>query len=147
MHTSKRSSLPSTSPVRHNQTQSSHIHIYECSEFGTPAAFLPNFESKIHTWCACTGVHVQGVHVQGVHFTAAPRTAALSHTKLTSAETALNICVVQNGGRRNALYRKRYGMLTLDITVRLFSREQNSKSVKFSRFEGMWLCAQNCTEL
>ena len=70
--------------------------------------------------------YVHGVHVQSVHFTAAPRTAALSHTKLKSAETSLNICVVQNGGRRNALYRKRYGMLTLDITVRRFSREQNS---------------------
>ena len=51
--------------------------------------------------------YVNGLDVQCVYFTAAPRTSALSHRKPTSAETSLNICVVQNGDRTNALYKKR----------------------------------------
>ena len=73
--------------------------------------------------------YVSGLDVKGVYFTAAPRMSALSPRKPTSAETSLNICVVQNSDRRNALYKKRYKKLKLDITVRI----GNTRWFKYDR--------------
>jgi len=101
---SKRSRLPSISPFRHNHHTHTHTHIYECFESGMPAPLLPNFESKIRTWSACTGCLFYRCTENG---------------SLHLPEISLNICVVQNGDRRNALYKKRYKKLTLHITVRI----------------------------